>query len=134
MTMADSRSKAVLSKQSTWDLILQGIVFIRGWLRPDIKLEASRGEVRAEQNRLAIANDEEATAPTGLFLRTMWARDSRGSRRAVKIELVAGDYRLEHTAKRRETVDLILSVGATVRPGCYIAVRGLTAIQIRVKP
>ena len=115
---------------SLGDYLLGVVVLCRAWCRPDIHIEALQGEVRLERRCLSVADEQEATAATGLFLRTFWMRDRLWRRKPVKLELLAGEY--DAGQRRRATVDLLISVGASVHPGLYVARREFTALRVRV--
>ena len=113
--------------------MLEAIVFVRAWIKPDVRITAAPGEIRLEQGRLYVADDAEATAGPGTFLHTVWARDWRLRRRSLKLEAIAGDYESEDVPGRRKQVDLLISAGMNMRPGSYVAWRGLTAFKVRVR-
>ena|ERR1035441_6888728 len=113
--------------------ILPAIVFVRGWLKPDIEIDVMPEQLVFKQRCLSIADEHEAAAATGLFLDTVWARSCLLRRQPLKLEIVAGEYDdLIASPRRRERVDLLISVGSSIRPGLYVARRGLTAFRIKV--
>lgn len=124
---------ANLSSPSLGERVLGAVVFLRAWIRPDVRIEAVRGEVRFEQKRLRVADEYEGTAPTGLFLHTLWVRDWLLRPHPLKVEILAGEYDNGVQPRKREKVDLLITVGSTVRAGIYVACRGLTAFQVRVR-
>jgi len=115
--------------------VFRPLVFLRGWFRPDLQITSSPGQVSVERARLPVSDHSESVAPLGSWLATSWARHWRAGRQHLKIEIFAGDYQAaEDTVRRRDHVDVITSVGVSVRPGRYVAVHELNAIQVLVTP
>jgi hypothetical protein len=112
--------------------ILRAIVLLRAWLKPDVEMDVTPAQFLFKQRRLSVANEYDATAATGLFLETVWARNWWLRRQPLKLEIVAGEYDAITSPRRRERVDLLISVGSSIRPGAYVARRDLTAFRIRV--
>jgi len=127
-------------------LLIAFLVFLqRKWIWPDVKVSMSPGESSQLQSAIRMLKDEEGTEP-GTILNTVWARRWLAGRRRIKVETFASDETFrsgglkrgkQPSGKRRgysdKKLDVLVSVGASVRSGIYLAKNPNGAVRITVK-
>jgi hypothetical protein len=111
-------------------LVLAAIFMIwRKWFYPDLEVVlAAGGHVQKTLPAAAIA---EAVAEPGSITQTAWAKNPFWRRRRIKLETFVSDTSAGPGAHR---VDLLVSVGKSVRPGRYLAAVHDSAVRVTVLP
>ena len=110
-------------------LFLAGFLLFlyRHWLAPDLTVTVARGAHL--QQSLKSTPVDAADAEPGAILRTEWARNWMGFRRRIKVESFVADH-VEGAGQH--AVDLLVSVGRSVRPGKYVAAGAHGSVKVEV--
>jgi hypothetical protein len=96
-------------------LFLALVVFLkRKWIWPDFKVAIPAGTNLKFDSIRRVHHGVEA----GTILQTAWAKTLYGTRQRIKVETFAAD---SLHADARSDLDMLVSVGASVRPGAYLA-------------
>lgn len=107
-------------------LFLVIVVFLkRKWLWPDFKAYTTAGSNTQFNN---VVSGRDGLEP-GTILHTTWAKAWRGTRQRIKVETFVAESPSEHTHSK---LDLLVSVGASVRPGVYMAIVPGCAVRVSV--
>ena len=107
-------------------LFLAIIVFLkRKWLWPDFKVRLQVGKKMQFDNVLRGRGGMEP----GMILHTAWAKAWYGTRQRIKVETFAAEGL--HSDSRSK-LDLLVSIGTSVRPGVYLAKLPNGAIRVYV--
>jgi hypothetical protein len=112
------------------------VVFLfRKWFWPDLEVKLAAGEHRQYPRALRPIGREKS-AESGTILKTKWARHWSGRRNRIKVEtFVSEGAQLdpEHPGRKYvDKLDLLVSVGASVQPGSYLAKGPNGAVKIIV--
>ena len=83
----------------------------RPWLTPDVSVRVNPGKHVQKPGVLAFAKSEDKER-TGVVHETLWAVDRKHRRQRIKVETFAAGERL---------LDVLVSAGASVKKGKYIA-------------
>jgi hypothetical protein len=101
----------------------------RKWLYPDMEVVlTSGGHV---QHTLPEATIAEAEAEPGTITQTAWAKNRLWLRKRIKLETFVSDTSAGRGAHR---IDLLVSVGKSVRPGRYLAAVHDAAVRVTIRP
>jgi hypothetical protein len=119
----------------------------RKWLWPEMKLELAQGEHK--QLRAAVRGPRNGKhVEPGTILQTTWARNFIGRRHRIKLETFSSEdsshmlglhrSQAEHQSVGFEEngdskLDLLITVGASVRPGSYLSKVRNHGIRIKVE-
>jgi hypothetical protein len=108
-------------------LVASLLFLYRHWLAPDLTVTVGRGSHL--QQSLNSTPVDAADAEPGTILRTEWARNWMGFRQRIKVESFVADH-VEGAGKH--PVDLLVSVGRSVRPGKYVAAGAHGSVKVEV--
>jgi len=136
--------------------LIGGFLFrFRNWLRPAAKVAIMPGQHLQIRQAVAANAGEEYEEP-GTVLETLWARNRRGQRQRIKVELfIATDGEDAPPIEKARTIetthheftgggkpsvaaltnlklDLLISVGASVLPGHFLAEGPHGAVRVHV--
>lgn len=103
------------------------IIFLkREWLWPNFKGYATVGNNMQFNDAL----EGRGAGEPGTILHTSWAKALHGTRKRIKVETFIPEAGLARTHCK---LDLLISVGRSVRPGIYLAVLPSGTVRVRVR-
>lgn len=88
----------------------------RKWIWPDVSLKLTAGGYEQRRRALPMMDGEKKAEP-GTILQTVWATNRRGRLQRIKVETFVSEEKSQNFAQ----LDLLVSVGKSVRPGIYLA-------------
>jgi hypothetical protein len=104
----------------------------RGWVWPSAVVDVAPG------GRIRIARGlwtaRRKPVEAGTILQTVWARNVLGSRRRIKVEILASMSPAPLDEPPGTAFDVLVAVGCSVAPGTYLAIASAGSVKVRVKP
>lgn len=99
-------------------VLIGGLVYLnRKWIWPDLIVELAAGGYEQRRRAVPMIQGDERAEP-GTILQTVWARNRTGRLQRIKVETFLSEDNAQGAGKK---LDLLVSVGKSVRRGTYLA-------------